>query len=127
MTMSDDPRTYELTERPQNSTFLYPQTKSFSFGPCSILVGQENEGRWHMSIAHPSRLPTLEEMKEARKRTVPPEVFLCQPFPPRKYWFSLHDYCLHLWEIRDPSLIEQWKTEGEFAKKHLEEIRRQLK
>lgn len=69
-------------------------------------------GRWHMSISHPERLPTWDEIKEAREIALPPNVFFCLPFPPKEFWINIHDYCLHLWEIQDQWLVEQMIYEG---------------
>ena len=68
--------------------------------------------RWHISIAHPSRLPTWQEVGEAKDKLIPSDVFMCLPHPPRRYWINLHNYCLHLWEFRDQNLREQFIFEG---------------
>ena len=68
--------------------------------------------RWHLSISHLWRLPTWEEMGEAKDHLIPPDVFMCLPHPPREYWINLHNFCLHLWEFRDDNLRAQFKFEG---------------
>lgn len=87
----------------------------FTMANCSIFVGREpvpgGDLRWHLSIAHPWRLPTWDEIKRARADLLPADVHFCQPMPPEKYWISVHNYCLHLWEIVDPSLTAQWELE----------------
>lgn len=90
--------------------------RAFVFGHCTILVGREpvpNNGglRWHLSIAHPFRLPTWSEIKQARAELLPVDLHFCQPMPPAKYWINAHEYCLHLWEIKDPDLTAQWEAE----------------
>lgn len=80
-------------------------------GKCRIICAQEN-GRWHLSISHPWRLPTWAEVNAARDALIPADVWLCQPMPPREYWVNVHQYCLHLWEIRDRPLLEQWAFDG---------------
>lgn len=47
-----------------------PGARAFRFGQCSVIVGKE-KGRWHISIAAPRRLPTWEEVRDARYRFIP--------------------------------------------------------
>lgn len=70
------------------------------------VISAKEDGRWHMSISHPKRLPSWEEIKDARKATLPPNIFLCVLFPPEEFWLNIHDYCMHLWQIEDEKLIE---------------------
>ncbi|MEC1759870.1 DUF7694 domain-containing protein [Schinkia azotoformans] len=34
--------------------------KSYNYGDCAVIVSKDN-GRWHFSLSHANRLPTLEE------------------------------------------------------------------
>jgi len=54
----------------------------------------------HLSIAHPERLPTYEELKGARYAFLDPDKTFGQLFVPKKFWVNKHPYCLHLWEIK---------------------------
>lgn len=82
-------------------------------GKCRVVVAQEGaELRWHLSISHPWRLPTWDEINAARDELIPADVWLCQPMPPKAYWLNIHQHCLHLWEIRDRELIAQWAFDG---------------
>lgn len=76
----------------------------FTLGECHIFVAKEpikQDGSmgWHLSISHPSRLPTYEELKEARYKFCPDEVYMAQIFPPTSEFVNLHSYCFHLYEI----------------------------
>lgn len=82
-----------------------------TMGKCRIIVAQE-QGRWHLSISHPWRLPTWDEINAARDAMIPADVWLCQPMPPKAFWINLHAYCLHLWEVHDRQLLEQWAFDG---------------
>ena len=82
-----------------------------------VLVGREprngGENVWHLSIscryaqlsnlqggALKKRIPTFEEIKEARYRFIPDEVNMGMLFPPKKYWVTLPDsVVIHLWEV----------------------------
>lgn len=84
-------------------------------GHLSVLVGTEDHdgvSRWHLSISHrlgvldprtgrpvPGRIPTYEELKEARYRFCPDDLIMAQVFPPMKDFLNLHPTTLHLWEI----------------------------
>ena len=90
-------------------------------GECSIFVSREPIDliyglRWHLSISHPSRYPTWDEIGEARDRLLPEDAFMCVPMPPRKHWLSIHPNCFHLWEFRDDNLQAQMILEGESAR-----------
>jgi len=70
---------------------------TFEFGECMVMVGLE--AGWHMSISHRSRLPTYDEIKGARYKLLPDDVYMAQIFPPEKEFVNVHPYCLHLWEV----------------------------
>lgn len=104
---------------PEATTRLLPPdatTRAFRFGPCTVLAGREL-GRWHMSIAHPRRLPSYDDIKDARAAlerigALDPDAAMAMPFPPRKWWLSVHQYALHLWQIDDPTMVDLWREEG---------------
>lgn len=82
-----------------------------------VIVGQEpvnDEGRvdWHLSISHasnliapsgvgmlPGRIPTWDEIKEARYRFIPDEVNMAMMLPPKRLYINMHRTTMHLWEI----------------------------
>jgi hypothetical protein len=98
--------------------------KAYRLGECYVVVGRESidpdatilTKRWHLSISHPDRFPTWNEINEARDRLLPDDVFFCLPHPPKKYWLSVHPNCFHLWELHDHPLIEQMKYDAEGAR-----------
>lgn len=80
--------------------------KCYFLGECSVFVGVEPHQerglvrmRWHLSIAHKSRYPTWDEIKEARYRLVPDEVTMAMILPPSDGYVNLHNNCFHLYEI----------------------------
>jgi len=67
-------------------------------------------GRWHLSISHnyptppgmenrPGRLPTWDEIKQARYKFLPADVNMAIMFPPESMYYNRHPTCLHLLEI----------------------------
>lgn len=75
-------------------------------------VRSKDLGRWHLSVSHKWREPTWDDLGFARDSLLPPEVFFMIPHPPRRFWLNLHPFTLHLWEMRDPELIGQFRAEG---------------
>lgn len=60
----------------------------------------EDGGGWHLSMSHPSRYPTWDELADARYKFIPDRVTMAMIAPPRKEFVNLHNTCLHLWEIQ---------------------------
>lgn len=65
------------------------------------IIGGDDGFRWHMSISHPSRYPTWDEMKTARYRLLPDDCYMVQILPPKAQYLNAHDRCFHLTEMRD--------------------------
>jgi hypothetical protein len=86
--------------------------RSFTLGDCSVLVASEpaaGDGShlWHLSIAHPDRYPTWDEIHDARYRLVPDAVTMAMFLPPRDEYVNVHPNCFHLWQgqdLRRPSI-----------------------
>jgi hypothetical protein len=78
-------------------------------GDASVLVSRHPSddplprirGKWHLSIAHPKRNPTWDDIVRVRYALVPDECWMAQILPPRKEYLNLHQHCFHLYEI-DP-------------------------
>lgn len=85
--------------------------------PLRALVAIEN-GRVHMSVSHRERIPTWEELGIARDALLPADMHFCIPHPPRRFWINYNRRVLHLHELRDAELIEQFEWEGEEARRH---------
>ena len=68
-----------------------------------------NGPRWHLSISHrtneaqpkPGRYPTWDEIKDARYRFMPGDIYVAQILPPSSEFISVHDTTFHLWQIPD--------------------------
>jgi hypothetical protein len=73
---------------------------------CTILVAREPLGpngelRWHLSISHPSRYPSWDEIKVARYTLTPPEITMSMLLPPLDEYVNVEaqDNVFHLHEI----------------------------
>lgn len=61
--------------------------------------------RWrHVSLSLEDRLPTYDELFDARKLFFPLSAEVIQVFPPIEEHVSYHPYCLHLWWCKDGRL-----------------------
>ena len=83
-----------------------PYCQAYRFNGCSVFCGVEpvtERGivrmRWHVSIAHPSRYPTWDEIKAARYELVPKNITMAMILPPPDEYVNLHGNCFHLHEI----------------------------
>jgi len=86
-----------------NGHELEPGCRAFRMGQCYILVGRSPKAGWHLSISTPSRLPSWEEVKEARYRLLPDNVTMAMLLPPTAQYVDLHPRCLHLWQVGHPT------------------------
>lgn len=72
--------------------------KQFRMGRCLVFVSIDG-GNYHLSISTPDKLPSYEEMKEARYKFCPDEIYMAEIFPPKSEFINVHPYCRHLWQI----------------------------
>lgn len=63
-----------------------------------VFVGREPQG-WHLSISHPMRYPTWDEIVDARYALVPNDVTMAMLLPPKEQYVNLHENCFHLHEV----------------------------
>ena len=73
---------------------------------CSVLVSSNEEGKWHLSIAHADRDPTWEEIKHARYHFVPNEIHMVMALPPKEFYLNFHPHAFHLWQLHEYKLCE---------------------
>lgn len=84
---------------------MEPGTKGFMLGKCSIFLSNSVYG-WHISIAHPSRYPTWDEIATARYQLIPNDVTMVMVLPPREEFINIHRNCFQLHQLAD-----NWRTE----------------
>jgi hypothetical protein len=115
-TASAMPSTFDDAWRAEMGDDIDPPLR-YLRGELAALVGREpvagsDDVRWHISISRPDRLPQWGELVQAAHELRPGVVFVIG-VPPRSWWVNVHPYCLHLWECRDPLLVEQWRRESQ--------------
>jgi hypothetical protein len=88
----------EIGIPPATKALLEPGTRAFRMGGCHILVSRQKVG-WHLSVSHPERLPTWEEMRDARYTLVPDQATMVLLLPPKSEYVNVHEFCLQMYEI----------------------------
>jgi len=64
-----------------------------------------DDDKWHLSISLPNRLPVYAELKFARYKYLPDDVYMAQIFPPEAEFVNMHPNTLHLFEIDQKPVI----------------------
>lgn len=85
-------------EVPLKGRGMEPGSRNFLMGRINIIVSQSTYG-WHISISHPKRYPTWDEIADARYALIPNEVTMGFILPPKEEYVNLHPNVFHLWEI----------------------------
>lgn len=79
---------------------LEPGTRGYLLGRCFVLVSPPNRDKgWHLSISHPDRYPTWDEVAKARYDLVPDEAQMVMHLPPRAEYINIHNFCFQLNEL----------------------------
>jgi hypothetical protein len=80
---------------------LQPGSRGFQLGKCIIFVSQQIEtGLYHMSISHPDRYSTWDEVAKARYDLLPPELDMVMHLPSPEQCINIHENCFQLRELR---------------------------
>lgn len=69
----------------------------FKMGRCNVIVSIDND-KWHLSISAEVQ-PSYKELKQARYRYLPDNIYAAQIFPPSSEFVNIHPNCHHLYEI----------------------------
>jgi hypothetical protein len=102
--------------KPEAVQHLEGQHAAFlSDSGCSVIAAYEPakaapHGIWlppdelrifHLSIAHPDRYPTWDEIADARYELIPHDVTMAMLLPSPGEYVNTHEHCFHLWQIDD--------------------------
>jgi hypothetical protein len=80
---------------------LEPNIRAYRMGKLRIMVGTSESDGWHMSISHPARYPTWDEIAHVRYRLIPGDIEMVMHLPPEAEYVNVHDNCFHLYELRE--------------------------
>lgn len=79
---------------------LEPGTRIFQLGQCSVFISPPYLTMgWHMSISHPKRYPTWDEIAKARYELLPDTITMAMILPPTAEYVNTHPNCFHLHQI----------------------------
>lgn len=70
----------------------------------------EDDGHiWlHVSMAHPHRMPTYEELADVKERFIGADKKAVMVFPPKSVHVNIHNFCLHLWHRMDGDSLPEF-------------------
>ena len=110
---------------PTGTRMLIPDAKKYKYGRLEVIVSQDQvhggeietaeDKRWHISISHPFRYPTWDEMGEVKDEFCP-DIFMSIPHPPRKHWLNINPRVMHLWESQDERMHHHMVWEAEMVR-----------
>lgn len=66
---------------------------------CLQVFVTRDAGLLHLSVSHPHRYPTWDELKELRYRFLPDYKTFALLFPPSNQYVNEHPNCFHLHEV----------------------------
>lgn len=78
---------------------------TFHFGECNVILSRETPTddrlRWHISISHPHRHPTWDEIKTVRYRLGGPDLVFAMVLPEPLNYVNVpsQDHVFQLWEL----------------------------
>jgi hypothetical protein len=80
----------------------------YMWGDLRVCVGDPvAEGHWHISISHPYRYPTWDEIYTARYDFCPHDINMAIILPKKSEYVNIHPNCFHVHELRDEELPKE--------------------
>jgi len=78
----------------------------FAWGEVSCCVAREN-GYWHISVSHPRRYPTWDEIYTAWYDLVPDakDIEGAIILPRKSEYVNIHPNCFHVHQLRDTEIV----------------------
>ena len=82
-----------------------PGGRWYCWGHLAVCVGDPKvEGCHHISISHPFRYPTWDEIHAARYYFLPEDIDCAIFLPKKSEYVNLHPNCFHVWEVKDAEI-----------------------
>lgn len=81
-----------------------------------------DNGFHHISMSHPHRIPTWDEIKFIRNKFGDPNKFYAMVFPPEEFYVNFHSFCMHLFEVKSENEILTWKGMKIIEEKAMKEL-----
>lgn len=81
-----------------------PGSKHYKAGKLQIIISPPYQKMgYHMSISHPERYPTWDEIVYYRYRLLPENITMVMYLPPLSQYVNLHENCFHLHQEGNPA------------------------
>lgn len=96
------PALQKRTMSPEFYLNLEPGTTVYMLGQCQVFISPPYQGKgWHLSISHPKRYPTWDELAKAWYEAVPEAAtrHACMVLPPSTEYVNIHTFCLQVHEL----------------------------
>jgi hypothetical protein len=77
-----------------------PGARAYAANHLRAIVGRSAAG-WHMSVSHPGRYPTWDEIAHLRYELLPADKTFVMVLPPEDEYVNIHPFTFHLWEAKD--------------------------
>ena len=84
-------------------------TLVYTWSDLKLLVSGDYERKlvgWHISISHPYRYPTWDEIYTARYDFCPAEINMAIFLPRKSEYVNIHPNCFHVHQVQDAELPE---------------------
>jgi hypothetical protein len=90
----------EVTLSGYDKILLEPDTRMFRVRSLKVMLSHHPDtGRIHMSISHPSRYPTWDEMAAIRYHLIKERVIMAMLAPPLDEYVNFHPFCFQWLQI----------------------------
>lgn len=87
---------------------IEPGSRFFRMGTqISIILSRTDDYGWHMSIAHPKRYPTWDEIAKARYELIPDDCTMALMLPPRSQYVNIHNWCMQVHQVFDKAAPQE--------------------
>lgn len=103
--IADQPGVQVHAYTAESGTHIVVAREPAKRAPAGMWVPPHELLLWHMSISHPERYPTWDEIADARYELTPTDVTMAMILPVPDLYLNLHPYCFHLWQIDDRRAI----------------------
>ena len=82
-----------------------PGSRWYTWGDLRVCVGDPHiEGCWHISISHPYRYPTWDEIYTARYTFCPHDITMAIFLPKTSEYVNIHPNCFHVYQVFDEEM-----------------------
>lgn len=82
------------------SGHIEADAKVYKAAKLSIILGTLN-GLYHLSISHPDRYPTWDEVAYIRYELTPSDIDMVMFLPKKEDYINIHNFCFQLHQLKD--------------------------